>query len=297
MIGILFVIISAALTLLYVWTRQHNGYWSRTRVPHIPASLPFIGHFWPTLSARRSLVDLFGQFYSHPAVREAPIFGVNLFYHPTLFVRHPDAVRQLLVRDFAQFGDHFAHSDTHDALGNSNVLMMRNPLWRRLRQRLTPFFTSGKLRQMSGLVADVGDEMDAQLRAMPAGAELEVKEFAARYATDVIATCAYGVQANSLANPESEFRQNGRKVFEFTLHRMLELTTFFFLPEWSRLMRFRFFGADASKFIKSTIEYVMGEREKTPLAVRNDLIDTLVQLKNEDRDRRIDDGGNDFREC
>lgn len=296
MIGILLVIISSALAMLYVRARQLNVYWSRTRVAHIPDSRPFIGHFWPTLSARRSLVDLFDQFYNHPSVREASVFGVNLFYHPTLFVRDPDAVRQLMVRDFAQFSDHFGHSDAHDTLGNWNVMMLRNPLWRRMRQRLSPFFTSGRLRQMTGLVANVGNEMDAQLRAMPAGTELELKEFAARYSTDVIASCAYGVQANSLANADSEFRHNGRKMFTFTVYRMLEMTTLFFLPEWARLMRFRFFGG-ATEFIRSTILYVMGEREKVPqAAMRHDLIDMLVELKNEDRGRKIEDGGSDFRE-
>lgn len=78
--------------------------------------------------------------------------------------------------------------------------------------------------------------MDAKLMSTPleptAGSFVtEAKDFAARYTTDVIATCAYGVNANSLNDPISDFRRNGREIFDFTLYRMIELTSMFFLPQ------------------------------------------------------------------
>ncbi len=38
---------------------------------------------------------------------------------------------------------------------------------------------------------------------------VDIKDFFARYTTDVIGSCAFGIEANSLANPESDFIKNG----------------------------------------------------------------------------------------
>lgn len=42
------------------------------------------------------------------------------------------------------------------------------------------------------------------------------------------------------------------------------------------------FSKEASKFLRESITYVMSEREKSG-HIRQDLIDTLVSLKNEDK--------------
>lgn len=38
---------------------------------------------------------------------------------------------------------------------------------------------------------------------------IDIKDILARYTTDVIASCAFGVEANSLKDPNSEFRESG----------------------------------------------------------------------------------------
>ena len=43
----------------------------------------------------------------------------------------------------------------------------------------------------------------------------DIKDLIALFTTDLIATHAFGVQANSLENPNGDFRRNGRKMFEF----------------------------------------------------------------------------------
>lgn len=111
--------------------------------------------------------------------------------------------------------------------------------------------------------------------------ELEMKELAALYSTDVIASCAFGVEANSLENPSAEFRAAGKAMFDMTFKRGIELTFFFLLPQLMKLFRFTFFSKLTTKFIQATIPHVVSERNKSGNK-RHDLIDTLIELKNND---------------
>lgn len=111
--------------------------------------------------------------------------------------------------------------------------------------------------------------------------ELEMKALAALYTTDVIASCAYGVEANSLENPDGEFRKAGYAIFDRSFWRSLELPAFFMLPQVMKFFNFLTFSAKGSKFIMSTIVEVMAAREASGNK-RNDLIDTLLDLKKAD---------------
>lgn len=137
----------------------------------------------------------------------------------------------------------YSNSDIHsDSLGGNNLFFLRNPAWRTVRARLTPFFTSGKLKKMFHLMNDIGTEFNNKLMSLDVEEKTqnvctEIKEYVAQYTTDVIASCAFGVQANSLNDPESDFRRNGRQVFAFNYWRAFEWFCMFFLPEYVSLFK------------------------------------------------------------
>ncbi|CRK98094.1 CLUMA_CG011462, isoform A [Clunio marinus] len=111
--------------------------------------------------------------------------------------------------------------------------------------------------------------------------ELELKDMAALYSTDVIVSCAYGVDAKSLENPKGEFPTLGRYMFEPTIWRGFEFLSAFMLPQVTKFFGFKLFTDKGGKFIEETITHVMNEREKNGIK-RNDLVDTLIELKNDD---------------
>lgn len=138
----------------------------------------------------------------------------------------------------------YGYSGSHDKIGGMNLFFVKNPLWKKMRARLSPFFTSGKIKQMFHLISDIGTELNITMNKMSAESDnkpvcTELKDFTARYTTDVIANCAYGVQANSLRDPNSDFRKNGKAIFDFNWFRSLEFNSIFFLPELASLLKFR----------------------------------------------------------
>lgn len=215
-----------------------NTFWQRHRIPYI-RGLPFVGNLGPILGQKSSIVDHYDAMYHHAQARDAPVVGMNLFMRPALMVRDPELIKNVLVRDFPSFCNRYSASDMHkDLMGSCSMLLMKNPAWRTSRSRLSPFFTSGKMRQMYGLMSECGRDLNAALigpmtktsSQQSESVVLEMKELFGCFSTDIIASCAFGVQADSLKNPDSDFRRHGRAVFDFTIWRALETFGIFLLP-------------------------------------------------------------------
>lgn len=115
-------------------------------------------------------------------------------------------------------------------------------MWRDMRKRLTPIFSSGRLKKMFYLVNEIGVSLQSYLLNMDVtGTVIEFKELASRYTIDIIASCAFGVHANSMRTPTCSFRAAGRSVFDFTMHRAIEFTCFFTVPELVPICKFMVF--------------------------------------------------------
>lgn len=82
--------------------------------------------------------------------------------------------------------------------------------------KLTTIFTSSKIKAMFPLMVECGKTLERVLDELAFNAvEFEVKDLASRYGTDVIGSCAFGIETNSLENPNSTFRRMGKRLFEF----------------------------------------------------------------------------------
>lgn len=143
------------------------------------------------------------------------------------------------------FHTRYCSADEHnDILGNTNLFFLNSPAWNDLRTRLTPLFSSGKMKRMFHLMKSIGDQLSDIMRCMDINQKtnsfcVDVKELCTRYTIDVIASCAYGIEANSLKIPTGDFVTYGKKIFEFKIFRAIEFFAVFFFPEIVRLFRFK----------------------------------------------------------
>lgn len=77
--------------------------------------------------------------------------------------------------------------------------------WRSLRHKLTPTFTSGRMRAMFPLIRACAEELDGVLAAeAERGMPIEMFELLARFTTDIIGTCAFGIQVRYNTRPANK---------------------------------------------------------------------------------------------
>ncbi|KMQ83746.1 cytochrome p450 9e2, partial [Lasius niger] len=130
---------------------------------------------------------------------DAKYYGTTDIGTPAVFVRDPELIKDVLVKEFEHFHDHRGFVDEKlDPLFSKNIFFLRGDRWREMRNTLSPSFTASKMKIMFDLISKCSNEFVNHLVDHPelCGA-IETKQIFRRYTTDVIATAAFGISVNS----------------------------------------------------------------------------------------------------
>lgn len=164
--------------LLYKYFTRNYDYWRNRNVPYVTPEA-FFGNFRDVLLMKRMVAEHLADLYNQMKV---PFFGIFILDKPVLIVRDPELVKAVLVKDFDYFHDRTVHSDVNNEPLTAHMLFFsRNPEWKITRTKITPVFTTGKLKSMLGLINEVGEEMKRYIyKNCLTGECVEAKEIVAR---------------------------------------------------------------------------------------------------------------------
>ena len=89
-----------------------------------------------------------------------PYVGIFSFDKPSLLVRDLELVKNILVKDFQNFMDRtISAEEKFDPLLANCLGVLKGKLWRHLKTKFTPVFTSGKTKKMFYLLDTRGKEL------------------------------------------------------------------------------------------------------------------------------------------
>ncbi|KAH0812531.1 hypothetical protein GEV33_010259 [Tenebrio molitor] len=205
---------------------------------------------------------------------------------PTYIPVDPEIVKAVMQYDFNHFVDRGVYCNEEADPLSAHLFSLEGTKWRNLRIKLTPTFTSGKMKMMFDTLVKCGDQLTVEMDKT-VGDSINIKDILARFTTDIIGNCAFGIDCNSLQNPDSEFTRYMKLFFTTGFwENMVGLFTFV-APDISKKFNMKIVNPILSKFfmkvIKDTVEY----REKNNIH-RKDFMHLLLQLKN--RGKLVDDG-------
>ncbi|XP_036150303.1 cytochrome P450 6k1-like isoform X1 [Monomorium pharaonis] len=283
------IVLTTLVVTVYLYMTRKYNYWKKRGVFELPPT-PIFGNFSDIMFMKKNpgyfMKDLYDQ------RKGMSYIGLYLLDKPCLMVCDRELVKNILIKDFNYFADRHTSPDTKDRLGYANLFFIKNPAWKTLRAKLTPTFTSGKLKKMFELMLECGKNLDTHLNSLKLegkGMDMEIKDLTAKFATDIVGITAYGLNVNSLNNPDAEFRKYGRMIFDFDFFRGFEFLSILFFPTLARWTGMKTFGKDATKFLRKVLWETLSERMNSG-EKRNDLIDTLIELKKTYKDQDIGGG-------
>ncbi|XP_037927186.1 probable cytochrome P450 6a21 [Hermetia illucens] len=110
--------------------------------------------------------------------------------------------------------------------------------------------------------------------------EVDVKEILSCSTTDVIGTCAFGLECNSLKDPNAAFREYDCKVIMPSKLRLIR-SIFLRIPKLAAALRLPILSKEISNFFLGIVRQTIEHREKNNIQ-RNDFMNLLIHLKNND---------------
>lgn len=112
--------------------------------------------------------------------------------------------------------------------------------------------------------------------------EFEIRDLTAKFTTDVIGTCAFGLECNSLKDSQSEFRRMGCAVLNSSASLALAKMIRVFFPKVFKALKLRTFPAEVQQFFMGIVKQTIDFRNTSPVR-RNDFIQLLLEIKSQNR--------------
>ncbi|XP_050530773.1 cytochrome P450 6k1-like isoform X2 [Daktulosphaira vitifoliae] len=276
-------VIFILLLSIYLYYKNIYNYWKKMGVYHIEPVF-FFGNAKERVMFKKSFHefhrDIYFKFKGH---RYA---GFYLGRRASLVILDPEIIKCVMIKDFNHFTDRQTMRFRTSEYITQMLINLKGAKWKRMRHLLTPAFTSGKLKTMEHLVDDCCNNMIEFLNTNTNNDEakeyeLEMKDFFGKFTLDVIATCAFGVESNSLREASGGFASRVSKFASLSIFkRLLLYIILLFVPGIARFVPLSFFNMEVIYFLANVIKDAKTHRHVTGQK-RNDFLQLLLDGEND----------------
>lgn len=272
----------APVLAFYVYVYRTYKYWDSIGVPSIDAKFPY-GTMKP--KTREHMCKTFARFYEEFKTK-TPLVGMFFILRPVALLTDVSLVQKIYAADFQTFPSReFFYNEKHDPL-SVHIVSVEGDRWKPMRTKLTPVFTPIKMKMLFPLINNVRNELKLAMDRMLRKSEvIEIQELMLTYTTDFISSTCFGIDSNSLRNPNSDFREiGGRALIEAqTIFKKNILKNF---KSVARFLGIRAISPDISDFFSAIVKEAVKYREENKVQ-RKDLLEALIQIKNEVNDEKV----------
>lgn len=270
--------LAVLLVVGYYYFTSTFDFWSSQGVKG-PKPSPLFGNFKDIMFAKSTLNDFLNKDY-HKYDNE-PMWGIYARLTPILVIKDPEYIKDILIKDFTAFSDRGIKVHEKVEPLSQHLFSLEPERWRPLRTKLSPVFTSGKLKEMFYLLLECADHFEDFLRVqVEKNPIIECRELTARFMTDVIGVCAFGLKTNSLSEEDSEFRKFGRKIFETNWKRIIKLRLRESLPGLYNLLKPIMYDYELNNFFINMMTQTIDYRKKNNIK-RNDFVDLIMNIQDD----------------
>ncbi|XP_059614218.1 probable cytochrome P450 6a23 isoform X2 [Phlebotomus argentipes] len=270
--------IYAIFAAFYLYVKYKQSYWDREGVPSVNTMF-LLGTSGASLINRIPFIFNFHQVYKELKAK-GKFGGLYTFTSPAIMFIDPNLIKTVLVKDYHHFEDRgFYVNEKSDPL-TAHLFSLSGSKWKNLRAKLSPTFTSGRMKMMFPIVSGISNQFERVFREQVAkDSTVEIKDLLAKFTMDVIGNCAFGLECNSLKDPNTEFKNYG---FQAIYRPSLDGIKQAFLNAFPKVGKFfdmLLLNPEVSEFYMRVVRETVEHREKHSIE-RNDFMNLLIGLKN-----------------
>ncbi|XP_040859075.1 cytochrome P450 3A6-like isoform X2 [Ochotona curzoniae] len=268
------VLMATSLVLLYLYGTSTHDHFKKLGIPG-PTPLPFLGNI---MGYRKGVWDFEMKCYK----KYGNIWGCFQGLQPVLVIADPEMIKTVLVKECYSV---FTNRRSFGPVGVMKIALMnsKDEEWKRLRTLLSPAFTAVKLKEMLPIIVHYGDVLVKNLsQEAEKGKPINLKEILGAYSMDVITSTSFGVNTDSLRNPDDPFLKNLRRLTNYDIFRPLlfSVTLFPFLTPVYEALNISRYPRDVIDFLKTSVEKMKDDRLKDKKKHQVDLLQLMINSQN-----------------
>lgn len=267
----------AVLLVAYYRITRVYSYFEKRGIPYYKP-IPILGSIWKAVLQRMTFADVVDDLYKrHP---DAKYIGFYDFFTPIVAIRDLDLIKEITVKHFEHFPDHRSmQANDLEPLFSKNLFALSGDRWREVRALLSPAFTSSKMKAMFVLMLDCAKQYGDYFATIPEDKRtLELKDAFTRYTNDVIATCAFGVNVDSIRERDNTFYVYGREGTSFGRWQSIKFFLVRSSPWLCKLLGLTLFNPRIGKFFKDLVADTIRTRDEEGI-VRPDVIQLMMETR------------------
>lgn len=274
MLSLTIALVSVFIGTVYLWIRRKFSFFDRNGFVHEKPIFPYgnLKGVGTDFHQAYKIKELYDRFKA-----KAPAFGIYLFVSPSVVITDLELVKNVLVSDFDNFHNRGLYFNERDDPLGAQLFTLEDAAWKTMRGKLTPTFSSGKMKMMFETVLQIADIMQKQFDKDSESGLVEIKETLAKFTTDVIGNVAFGLEMNSISDPDAEFRNMGKKIFQVDANMQIKILLMTSFRTLARKLRMTLFPKEVADFFVKTIRKTVNYRRQENIQ-RNDVMNLLMNL-------------------
>lgn len=277
------LLICFVILIVYLLNYYFFTYWKRHGFHQMDDPKFLLGNISDLFFFRKSFsncfIDLYEKFKHHKYI------GCYFTYKPILFVNDPEVVQDILVSNFSSFTDRPRFVDEVRDPISTHLFNIGGQKWRDLRFKLSPTFTSGKLKGMFPIMRGCGKTLqNFMLKNNSDGKNVfNFIDLFAKYTTHNIITVIFSIDSDTFDDPNNVFRKISASFSEPSKRQHIMDIFSFLVPNILHaisIFNFRSVTANVNDFVMNFVAKIVKHREDTKFQ-GNDFLQLLIQLKNQ----------------
>lgn len=269
-------IIAFICVIVYYFYNKLNStyeYWEKRKIKG-PKPQYLFGNFGAVITKKDSATSLAAKLYKQFSTEK--VIGIYQGWEPVLIINDPDIIKKVLVKHFQIFSHRGFRTSVTNPLSR-NLFALDGEEWRVLRQKLSPVFTQGKLKQMMPLMDNCVEKYLNYLdQLLEKPDPIEMRSLNGKYTLKSITTIAFGLDIDTFTEDNCEFLE---MAFKLTRSQYSKRIIRGLLPGFlKKLVSRDFESPKVTNFFLHLVNKVTKEREGKA-KIRKDFMDFMIELK------------------
>nr|AFO72904.1 cytochrome P450 337B2 [Helicoverpa armigera]AFR54069.1 cytochrome P450 337B2v2 [Helicoverpa armigera] len=259
------LIVLCSIVLHFKFT--NSKYWKKKNIIQIK-DLTFTFLF-----NKQSMPELIKSIYDK---HDEPYIGTTSATIPTLIIKNLNDIQAVLAGDFQSFYSRGIITSPNDVLADNLLLMDDFKKWKLIRQKLTPIFTSAKLKNMFYIIEKSARDF---VELVEDNVHLRKKPFKlmTRYTTASISAAVFGIDTQVKNSMESPLVDMAFKALEPSVYAIIVTIIANTFPKVHKLLKLKTFGGQEDFFVGMVKKVLDSRRHDT--TKRHDFIEICLELQ------------------